>query len=182
MSNQLIPVDQVHTMAMAVAKSCSVDGCETKIHCKELCKKHYMKLRRHGNPTHGTFHSRKRGTGTLTKDGYIEIKVGARSVLEHIYISESAIGKRLPDGAQVHHVNGNGADNRRENLVICQDASYHHLLHRRTRSLDATGNPNMVKCQYCKEWDFSENIKEGKRVKYHASCKNEYEARRTANV
>lgn len=43
------------------------------------------------------------------------------NVLEHILIAEKALGKHLPDKAEVHHVNEIKTDNRNENLVICQD-------------------------------------------------------------
>ena len=61
---------------------------------------------------------------------------------EHIRVVESAIGRRLPKGANVHHVNGNHRDNRPKNLVVCQNAAYHKLLHLRARVLRAGGNPN----------------------------------------
>lgn len=61
-------------------------------------------------------------------------------IYKHIFIAEAAIGKHLPDGAEVHHVNELRYDNRNTNLVICQDIGYHKLLHRRTAALDACGN------------------------------------------
>lgn len=71
-------------------------------------------------------------------------------VYAHIAIAEAAIGRLLPSGAEVHHVNGNGHDNRSGNLVICQDKAYHKLLHVRARIKAFGGNPNTdAVCSSC---------------------------------
>lgn len=157
--------------------SCSV--CGSIIYCKALCKKHYMKLQRHGDPRAGYEHERKRGTGTVTADGYIEIKRNGVSRLEHVLIAERALGHALPSEARVHHVDGNESNNSSTNLVICPNDAYHQLLHSRQRALEGCGNANWLKCQYCKVWDAPQNIICGKRVKFHRACKNSYEFRRT---
>jgi len=66
-------------------------------------------------------------------------------VYEHFVVVERAMGKRLRKGAEVHHVNGDRADNRNKNLVVCHDRPYHRLLHRRARLLAATGTANYGK-------------------------------------
>lgn len=96
----------------------------------------------------------------------------------HILMAEKAIGKSLPYGAMVHHVNENPKDNRPTNLVICPNQSYHKLLHRRTDAMNACGNANWRKCLYCKTYDAPENLSiKTRRVRgtetplvYHTKC------------
>lgn len=76
---------------------------------------------------------------------------GRPTTYEHVVIAERALGKRLPPGADVHHVDGNRRNNANANLVICQDRLYHMLLHVRARVLSAGGNPNTdLVCSACK--------------------------------
>lgn len=60
---------------------------------------------------------------------------------EHIVFAERAMGKALPPKAVVHHVDGDGWNNGRDNLVICQDQAYHMELHRKARVQAAGGDP-----------------------------------------
>jgi hypothetical protein len=57
-------------------------------------------------------------------------------VREHILVAEKALGKPLPAAAIVHHVRPDESDNNDpSNLVICENQTYHLLLHARTRRL-----------------------------------------------
>lgn len=68
----------------------------------------------------------------------------------HVKIVEQVLGKTLPQGAHIHHVNGNGRDNSHSNLVVCQNQSYHLLLHSRLRVLRRGGNPHTQRiCGRC---------------------------------
>lgn len=98
------------------------------------------------------------------RDGY---------VMEHILVAEKAVGCYLPDGVEVHHVNGAKSDNSTKNLVICQDHQYHLLLHYRQKAILACGNPNALHCKFCKTWGVDGFIYlKSSRSYAHRSCEN----------
>lgn len=72
---------------------------------------------------------------------------------KYVAIAERALGKPLPKGVHIHHVDGNDKNNERSNLVICPSAAYHKILHVRTKALEACSNSNFRKCPYCQKYD-----------------------------
>jgi hypothetical protein len=82
----------------------------------------------------------------------------------------------------VHHVNGVRTDNRNSNLVLCNDAAYHKLLHRRAHALAACGHAGWRICRHCREWDAPENLYVHPRGKYanHRACARAVERLRYA--
>jgi hypothetical protein len=94
-------------------------------------------------------------------------------VLVHILIAEKVLGKPLPLGAVVHHADGRRLNNEKYNLVICQDNSYHKLLHLRMRALKESGHANYRKCNICKQWDKPEKLSISKSGCRHLSCRRE---------
>ena len=76
---------------------------------------------------------------------YVRSARGARGYEHH-----RVVGRPLPASAHVHHVDGDGRNNARRNLVVCQDAKYHNLLHARQRVRDRGGDPNAEAwCYHC---------------------------------
>lgn len=67
----------------------------------------------------------------------------------HRLVVEKALGKPLRKTAPVHHADGDKLNNHPSNLVACDSAAYHNLLHLRERALLATGDPNRRACQIC---------------------------------
>jgi hypothetical protein len=88
--------------------------------------------------------------------------------------AEIALGHPLSPDIEVHHINKtkNGGP-----IVVCENHSYHMLLHARTKSIAATGTPNNRKCVYCKQWDTISNMSlhskhvKGSNVFYHQKCR-----------
>lgn len=84
--------------------------------------------------------------------------LGLNRKYEHIIIAEKALGKALPKGAEVHHIDGNGFNNTNTNLVVCQNKSYHKLLHRRYKGLKKFGSVNARRCRRCGTYALKEDL------------------------
>jgi hypothetical protein len=112
----------------------------------------------------------------MLHNGYEVRESHGKKIKIHIEKVEKIVGYRLPDGAEIHHVNSVRNDNRNENLVVCPDASYHHLLHRRTRAYDSCGHADWMKCKFCKQWDDPKNLYTagGLSNVAHQKCATEY--------
>lgn len=95
------------------------------------------------------------------------------SVLEHIAVVETSLGHPLQAGVQVHHVDGNRRNNANRNLVVCQDQSYHALLHTRADVVRAGGDPNTQK--FCRRCQASHPFSEFNRGQSQCRrCQSEY--------
>ena len=120
---------------------------------------------------------RKDGTGHIRSDGRIHFSINNERKLGHILVAEKALGKPLPKGAQVHHMDRNPSNNDPRNLVICPSDSYHSLIHQRMRALEACGNANYLKCRFCKQYDDPKNMYVTKtgRTGTHRACTRLYQ-------
>ena len=99
------------------------------------------------------------------------------NISEHILVAEKAMGKEMPKGAEVHHWNEDGVDNRNENLVVCESPEYHQLLHTRMRAKKACGHAHWRRCAICKKHDDPKNVSISGRYVYHKKCHTEYNRR-----
>ena len=113
---------------------------------------------------------------TVSAVGHFGRSYGAASTKsrwahEHVVIAERALGKALPNGAEVHHVDEDKRNNTPSNLVICQDVAYHRLLHQRARIVRAGGNTNTQRmCGVCGPRDiacFNPSARDG----YQSKCR-----------
>ena len=81
----------------------------------------------------------KGGASLRCKPGYMSVYIGHKNGTsfyrsEHVLIAEKALGRPLKRGEIIHHINGNGLDNRNCNLLICS-RSYHFWFHQKMARL-----------------------------------------------
>lgn len=64
----------------------------------------------------------------INRDGYKRIRVNGKYILEHRYVIEQHIGRKLDmHNEQVHHINRDKLDNRLENLVVLTPSEHSNL-------------------------------------------------------
>jgi len=149
---------------------CLICGAEISISRRGMCNKHYRRWLRHGDPRKSLI--REHGQGTPHIDGYWAFEIDGRSVLRHILVAERALGKRLPKGAVVHHVDGDRRNDSNDNLVICPSAAYHQLIHVRTRALEACGHADWLHCFQCGKYSPPSELRtyEPSGNRWHPQC------------
>lgn len=97
---------------------CLVDGCSREPDgSRGYCLAHYHRILKHGDPGLAEVKA-KYGDGHINRLGYREIYVGGVRVLEHRHVMAQHLGRPLLKGEEVHHRNGQRADNRLENLEL----------------------------------------------------------------
>jgi hypothetical protein len=92
---------------------CRIENCGREIGARQMCKMHWARWKRHGDPLFVTQRS-----NNPSSDGYIRIMVNRKGMVQHRYIMELHLGRELLQEENVHHINGNRSDNRIENLEL----------------------------------------------------------------
>ena len=149
---------------------CSVAGCEKKSRSRGWCKMHHTRWLRYGNTS--TVLKRANGSGNIESTGRLRLEMNGKKRYYYNLIAERILGKPLPAGAEVHHVDGNPANNENSNLVICPDHAYHKLLHQRSSALAQCGHADWIKCAYCKQYGPRGIVRFP--GYYHLKCSREY--------
>lgn len=114
-----------------------------------------------------------------------KIRSNGKSTRNHVIVVEKALRRAIQRSEMVHHIDGNQANDKPGNLILCPDMAYHSLLHMRQEALDTCGNADYKRCCICKIYtdpvDMQEVLKPGTHVYKHFTCKFPSRAERFIN-
>ena len=102
---------------------CKITGCNNIIKDKgRICPKHGNRFWRFRDYN---YISPERGKPHITSFGYMRININGKRVLQHRYIMEQHLGRKLKEKELIHHLNHIKTDNRIENLELISSHSKH---------------------------------------------------------
>lgn len=115
---------------------CRVPGCDRGVNETKgafgYCGKHYMRVKRYGDPYYVTSEEDRRKLSRAAQPKLGKVKETTYKKLlgrhEHRVVAEQKIGRKLLRTEHVHHIDGNRHNNHPDNLVVLT-ISEHLKLH-----------------------------------------------------
>lgn len=98
-------------------KKCKIENCNEVIFGKGYCFNHSNSIMLYNDPFKLQPKTKNRN-GIIDKRGYKILNINKKKIFEHRLIMEVILNRPLESHENVHHKNGNRADNRPENLEL----------------------------------------------------------------
>jgi len=107
--------DPFYTKVLRGIKQCTYENCDSDHYGLGYCSKHYERFKRYGDASYTQLKGEY-----LNDRGYRFVKDPSTNkwMAEHRLIMKNHLGRDLSSDENVHHLNGDRADNRLENLEL----------------------------------------------------------------
>src|SRR5262245_40042853 len=159
---------------------CKIQNCQNPIMSLDLCKMHYWRIRRHGDPNKRL--RRANGEGSFRGRRLCFSLPNGRKVQNAILVVEKVLGHELPKGVVIHHINEDESDDSHSNLVVCQDQGLHNIIHGRLNALKACGHARWKPCKFCQKYSAEILLVKNGTSHYHVSCQREDQRKRKREI
>lgn len=114
-------------------KICCIKDCNYPEVAKGICFKHYQRFRY--RMLYNNISRKTNGEGSIFKNGYNYIRINGKRYLEHRYIMEQHLGRKLLPTEIIHHKDGNKLNNTIDNLEIMSCRRSHIFKYHLSQSL-----------------------------------------------
>jgi len=142
---------------------CQFKKCNRKAKSRCLCHNHYIQEYKKGRSNNYPRMKRKNGTGNVTSHGYRRITTpDGRRMLEHRYVIEKIIGRKLKSWEKTHHIDENKLNNSLSNLELITQSSHISNYHRDSWKNRKTDGLLIIDWSFFKEPEF--------RAKHNRGC------------
>lgn len=112
---------------ISVTKFCQY--CGTTFEHPHYAHRKYCSWECSGKSHSGKDNPAWKGGRHLNPQGYVRLWIDKRLILEHRYVMEQEIGRKLQPDEHIHHIDGDKTNNTLSNLMIISQAE-HNRIHR----------------------------------------------------
>lgn len=118
-----------------------------RVFCSRKCKGSFMKTQTGQQAIHW------KNARTNHNGGYFIITRECKPQLEHRFVMEEFLGRKLSKNEHIHHLNGNKKDNKLENLILLTNSEHKRLHLMGNKHAQRYFPQKYINCKLSEAWE-----------------------------